>query len=415
MSDTCVSCNLCSEAFREQRFKAMKEQYQAVDLSQFQYNFEEHSRPYSMILGLTNDCNLACKYCFVHQNPQYMTFEVAEQSILWLKENYEARNKTEKLNIVFFGGEPLLCYDTIIVPIVEKYKDIAEFSITTNGVLLDEDKVDFFYKNNVHILLSFDGVKVVQNKQRVGKECNSYDSVIKNIPYLLLRFPNTTMRMTITKDSLPHLYDSIILAEEMGFKNVTFTPNAYEEWTWDDAVIYEEQLNKVGLHIYKSFFNHHDPVINVQPIQKAYTKVEQSLYDNLKFNNNIMRCGLGTTSCAICPNGDIVPCQEKTSNPTFILGNVFSGIDAKKHEEYLTWYIDKISNFTCDRLCQSTKEGVHCLSNICPSRMEDLKFKPSTASCIFGRVTLRVTNRLFMQCYENINPWMQEYFEKGAK
>ena len=97
MSDTCVSCNLCSEAFREQRFKAMKEQYQAVDLSQFQYNFEEHSRPYSMILGLTNDCNLACKYCFVHQNPQYMTFEVAEQSILWLKENYEARNKTEKL------------------------------------------------------------------------------------------------------------------------------------------------------------------------------------------------------------------------------------------------------------------------------------------------------------------------------
>ena len=411
MAVLCSDCNLCSEEYRKQKFDSIKQKYQAIDLSTFNYDFEQYSRPLSMLLGLTNDCNLACKYCFVHQSPEYMSYETAEKAVEWLKTNYKAKNRTDKMNIVFFGGEPLLCYDEVIVPIVEKYKNEAKFSITTNGILLDEDKVDFFYKNKVQILLSFDGVKQVQNSQRKGKEVDSYNKVIDNIPYLLVRFPDTTMRMTVTKESLPYLYDSVILAEEIGFNNIMFVPNAYEEWSWDEAVIYEEQLNKIGLHIYKSFFNNHDKVIKVSPLTKVFNKIDYSISGNLKFNNNIFRCGLGTTSCAITPSGGIVPCQEKISSPTYIIGDIDNGIDAKKHEDFLNNYIKKLDDFSCDRMCQSLKECVHCLSNICPSRLEDLNFKISTSSCIFNRVTLRVTNRLYMLCSNNINPWMQKYFD----
>lgn len=405
-----LNCNNCSEAGRLNRFQAIKKQYQAIDLQNFIYDFETYSRPYSMLLGLTSDCNLKCSYCFVDQKREYMTYEIAEKSIEWMLSNYKARNKEEKIDIVFFGGEPLLQYENIIVPLVTKYKDIASFSITTNGYLLDEDKVDFFYKNNVGVLLSFDGVRQVQNNQRAAKEGDSFNTIIRNIPYLLLRMPDTTMRATITKESIPYLYNTVLMAEELGFKEISFCPNAFEHWELEDEIEYEKQMMKVGLHIYKSFFQNNSNIIKVDPIIKTYNKIQFSLSNNLKFNNNLMRCGLGTTSCAITPQGKIVPCQEKISNPTFILGDVYTGIDSNKHKEYLEWYIDKLNNYVCDRVCMTTKECVHCLSNICPSRMEDLEFKTSTADCIYTRVNLRITNRLFKLCAFKINPWINEYF-----
>jgi uncharacterized protein len=407
------NCDLCSQENREKRFNSIKEQFQAVDLKNFEYDFEIYSRPYSMLLGLTNDCNLECSYCFVKQEPKYMSYEIAEKAVEWLKENYKARKKEEKLNIIFFGGEPLLCFDSVIVPLVEKYKEEADFSITTNGYLLDEDKVDFFYKNNVEVLLSCDGIKKVQNSQRKAKIGDSFNTVIKNIPYLLLRKPDTTMRATITKESLPYLYETILMAEEMGFKSISFCPNAFEDWGIEEEIIYENQMMKIGLHIYKSFFNEHKEVIKVDPLIKTYNKIELSLSNNLKYNNQLLRCGLGTTSCAITPEGNIVPCQEKISNPTFILGDIFNGISKEKHKNYLEWYINKLNNYTCDRLCINTKECVHCLSDICPSRMEDLKFQKSTPECIYNRINLRIANRLFKLCSFKINPWINLYFKGG--
>lgn len=410
-SGNCIDCSSCGTESREERFNSIKTTYSSQDLSNFEYEFETYSRPYAMLLGLTNDCNLACNYCFVKQKPEYMTYDIAERSIEWLKENYKAKNKEGKLDIVFFGGEPLLCYEDIIVPIVNKYKDIATFSITTNGVLLDEDKVDFFYKNNISVLLSFDGIKKVQNSQRIGKNIDSYATVLNNIPYLLLRLPNTTMRATLTKNSLPYLYDTVLLAEELGFKIISFVPNAYEDWNEEDEIIYEQQLTKVGLHIYKSFFNR-KKAIKVNPIIESYKKITSSLDNGLYFNNHLFRCGLGTTSCAITPNGSIIPCQEKISNPTYILGDIYNGINPELHNKFLSDYIKNLNNLTCNIRCSTLKECLHCISTICPSRLEDLNYNLSTSTCVFNRVTLRVANRLHLICYQRIDPVMSLYFNE---
>lgn len=119
--------------------------------------------PTTILLGLTNRCNLSCDYCFVNQNATDMTYDIAEQSVEWALNNQKQKPEY-KVSINFFGGEPLLKFEEIIKPLIEKYFEKVIFNITTNGVLLNEDIVDFFYKYNVGILLSFDGVPEVQNK-----------------------------------------------------------------------------------------------------------------------------------------------------------------------------------------------------------------------------------------------------------
>lgn len=127
------------------------------ELDKFEYN-EEMSKPYIAILGVTARCNLSCPYCFVSQHNSDMNLNTAFAAVDMALNNTPIGEKPE---IVFFGGEPLLRYDEIIVPVVEKYKDQCSYSITTNGVLLNEDKVDFFLSNNVGVLLSFDGIREV--------------------------------------------------------------------------------------------------------------------------------------------------------------------------------------------------------------------------------------------------------------
>lgn len=399
-----VGCANCSKETRAKAFNEFKESYQA--LTSFSYNYNTYSRPTTMLLGVTNRCNLACPYCFTSPNDLDMTIDVAEAAIKWLVGNCQIKDIQPSVN--FFGGEPLLMFDEIIKPIVEKYSPEIAFGITTNGVLLDEDKVDFFNKYNVNVLLSFDGVKEVQDNQR----SQSYDKVLNNIPYLLLRLPETVMRSTLTKTSIPYIYDSVLMAEELGFQKITFCPNAFEDWDKETEEILYRQWMKVGNHIYNNLAFNQESIF-VDPLNKFYSDVNLALKDELKFNNDLLRCGLGTTTCAITPTGDIVPCQEKITCPTIVLGNVITGIDKETHKNFLVNYFNKINSITCNKGCDD-KAKLVCLSDICPSRMEDLNYNFSTASCAYYRTAVKVANRLHFLCSNSPKNYIQEYFQEGS-
>lgn len=397
---SCETCAGCNAGLRKAAFEQFKEEYKAINA--FSYSYKRHSKPTSMLLSLTNRCNLSCNYCFVKQNPQDMTMEIAEKAIAILLDNCKLKNEKPFLN--FFGGEPLLKFEDLIVPIVEKYHNEISFGITTNGVLLNEDIVDFFVKYDINVLLSFDGVPEVQNSQR----SNSFNQVLDNIPYLLLRLPDTTMRATITKNSIPYLYKTTLMAEELGFKKISFCPNAYEDWDKDTENAIYEQWKKIGLHIYKNLMKN-NPVILVDPILKYYNNTNLALKEELFFNNDIDRCGLGTTTCAISPNGDIVPCQEKTSCPTVVLGTVDTNIQADVHKTFLIDYFNKINSISCDKGCEH-KVKLNCLSDVCPSRMEDLNYKFSTSACAYMRTATAVANRLHFLCSNSSYRHIREYF-----
>ena len=406
---TCIDCSMCDKECKQDIFENFRDKYQAI--SEFHYSPNIHSLPTNLILGLTNNCNLACPYCFVQQNSQTMTYKIAEDAIKWAIENYQKKSFPKNIpNITFFGGEPLLQFNNIIKPLVEKWHDQVTFSITTNGILLNEDIVDFFHLYNVSILLSFDGVEEVQNKQRPGKTFNSFDTILKNIPYLLIRFPYTVMRATLTKNSLPYMYESVLMAAELGFKTITFCPNAFESWGPEEEKIYSNQLEKITLYIYKQLHKNIFP-IQVNPIIKVFDNINKAINSELFFNNNILRCGLGTTTCAITVDGKIIPCQEKLSHPTIILGDIYKGIDPFIHKNYLINYFNKVNNITCDRCCFD-KEKLQCLSDICPSRLEDLNYKFSSSECIFTQQAYKATARLHLLCSKSNNKLWREYFNE---
>ena len=115
------------------------------------------------------------------------------------------------------------------------------------------------------------------------------------------------MRATVTQHSIPYLYETVLMAEELGFKKISFCPNAYEDWDKEIENVLYKQWKKIGHHIYKSLMQN-KPVILVDPILKFYNNTNLALKEELFFNNRIDRCGLGTNTCAITPNGEIVPC-----------------------------------------------------------------------------------------------------------
>ena len=104
-------------------------------------------QPTNAVFNVTDACNFRCPYCFVEHNPRRATLEIAEKVCQYL---LNAPNEGRP-TLWFFGGEPMLEFNTIIKPIVEKYTDQMIFGITTNGSLLNEDVVDFFYKHKVSI------------------------------------------------------------------------------------------------------------------------------------------------------------------------------------------------------------------------------------------------------------------------
>lgn len=198
------------------------------------YIYEElYRHPTCICLNLTDSCNLACKYCFVQQKPHFMTLDIAKKAVDWVIDNMKYRTE-EKADITFFGGEPMLMYNDIIIPIVDyienKYLNKINLSITTNGTLLNKEKIDFLYNHNIYPLLSIDGDKETQNfnrPQRNGE--GSFDLIENNIDYLLKKFPMITFRSTLYQPTVKNTYNNYKYAEKKGFKNIFLCPNAREE------------------------------------------------------------------------------------------------------------------------------------------------------------------------------------------
>lgn len=283
-------------------------------------NCGEIVAPGAAVLNLTDQCNFRCKYCFVHHNPRRMKLETARQAC-----EYVLKSKAEVKNVSFFGGEPMLEFTAIIKPLVEEFGDRIRFNITTNGSLLTEDIIDFFFDYDIPILLSIDGCKEVQNENRPFVDGSpSFDSVVKNIPYLLLKFPGTLFRATLTKFSIPYMYKSYKFAEHMGFKHIAFIINEDEEYEEEDFYEMTRQYDRIILDILKGG----------QCWLDDLTKAKE--YDQFPPEDmNIHRCGYGTTSIGVTVDGKITPCQELSSYDSCVIGDIVNGIDREKHKQFL--------------------------------------------------------------------------------
>lgn len=376
---------------------------------------EDYRHPYAGILNLTDACTNACPYCFVSFNKKEMTLKTAIQACEYLLTNALLLNK--KPTVTFFGGEPLLMFDKIIVPIVEKYNGQILFNITTNGTLLTPDKVDFLKRYNIPVLLSFDGVKEVQDVARpLCSGSSSFEAIMKNIPYAVEQLGyNIVMRSTLTKQSLPYLYKNFLLANDLGFKSWSFAVNAYEEWNKDDTDKLIKELDKITHDIAIALHNGQE-IVRVNTICAYFNKIRE-IEENPSYfiDNKLFRCGMGTTGVGIDCDGNLVPCQEKNSKYDHIIGNVFTGIDKEEHEKYLKWYMDFMQNWNCDKPCNNNVKAI-CLNDLCPSRMEDLgQQTPATASCAINQALHKTVSRLYLKYAYSCNPYIRNYYFADRK
>ena len=286
----------------------------------------------SMCLNISHDCNLRCEYCFAAQGDfghgrKLMPFEVGKAAIDFLIKHSANRHNLE---LDFFGGEPLMNLD-VVKKVVEYARSIEKehnknfrFTMTTNGILLDDDSIDFINREMSNVVLSLDGRKEVNDRLRptVNKK-GSYDIIVPKYQKLVAERGDKEyyVRGTFTKYNLDFT-DDVMHLNELGFDQISVEPVVtdpelpYALTESDLPAIAEEyeKLSKILIERKKNgtSFNFFHFMIDLEGGPCVYKRLSG--------------CGSGTEYLAVTPWGDLYPCHQFVGEEQFCLGNVDDGV-----------------------------------------------------------------------------------------
>lgn len=283
----------------------------------------------ALCLNVAHDCNLKCKYCFAKQGDfggkaELMPLDIGKKAIDFLIENSGNRRNLE---IDFFGGEPLMNWD--VVKELVKYgrkKEIPankniRFTITTNGVLLDDEKIDFINENMHNVVLSLDGRKEINDGMRpTVNDRGSYDVIVPKFQKLVRQRPKDKfyyVRGTFTRDNLDFSKD-IEHFSDLGFELTSIEPVVDDES--NPFALREEDLPK----IFEEYENYAD-ILAKRQLRGEKFKFFHFMVDLNQGPCVIKRitgCGAGNEYLSVVPNGDIFPCHQFVGKDEFVLGNI---------------------------------------------------------------------------------------------
>lgn len=287
----------------------------------------------AMCLNMTHDCNLSCEYCFASQGTYngekaYLSFETGKKAFDYLVKNSGNRRNLE---VDFFGGEPLMNFNTInkLVDygrsLEKEYNKHFRFTVTTNGVLLDEEKIDYINENMDNVVLSIDGRK--ETNDRMRKTINgkgSYDLIIDNFKKFINKRGSKDyfIRGTYTSYNLDFSED-VKHMRESGFDKISVEPvtaKPEEKYALKDehVDILKKEYEKLTEYFIKS--------------NKTKDKKFQFFHFNIDLESGpciykrSMGCGAGTEYVAVTPKGELYPCHQFVGQEQFIIGSVDEGI-----------------------------------------------------------------------------------------
>lgn len=284
----------------------------------------------ALCIHICHDCNLRCRYCFAdegayHSAREFMSEETAKKAIDFLIENSGNR---KVLEVDFFGGEPLMCLDTIKnVLYYAKEKAAARgkkflFTTTTNALLLNEEAIEFFNAEMENVVLSLDGRKQVHDAIRKtvnGK--GSYDFVINNIKNFVKSRGDKHyyVRGTFTAKNLDFSKDVLFLADN-GFDSISMEPVVTDI---DDLAIKEEHLPEI-LEEYERLCDEY-----LERYERGegfnFFHFNVDLEGGPCLSKRVSACGAGNEYFSVAPNGDIYPCHQFVGDEKFKMGNVNGG------------------------------------------------------------------------------------------
>lgn len=294
-----------------------------------------------IFLVVTKNCNMKCKYCFVEQEPENITLQVALDAVEYIAKNAKEYGEIPSIN--FFGGEPLLRWHDIIVPLTlyirGRYGKNFSLSMTSNGLLLDEEKLDFMKKYDIGLLFSIDGDKPTQDLNRPTKTGEgSFDILVKKIPMILRYYPNMTFRSTCDHDNVDQFFHNHKFAIENGYNNVFNIVNVFPKWNDAEKEELKRQVRLVGDYYIELSRNGRN--VSFSPFNEMFYKIKRieatrERKDFRSENSNVLgfgRCGIGASKFAsVGTDGTLYSCQEMVGNKTkgnmFIIGDIYNGED----------------------------------------------------------------------------------------
>lgn len=289
--------------------------------------WQKNSVVKAVCLHIAHGCNLKCKYCFAGEGEYHskglMSFEVGKQAIDFVIAHSGSRRNIE---VDFFGGEPLLNFD-VVKQIVhyargqeEKYGKRFRFTITTNGLLLDEDKKAFINEHMSNIVLSLDGRPEVNDRMRPRADGGgSYNLIVDKFKDMAesRKQDNYYVRGTFTRHNLDFAEDVLHLAD-LGFQQLSVEPvvaSAEEEYALreeDLPVIYAEYERLAKEYVKRRAegkgFNFFHFMIDLEGGPCVVKRLSG--------------CGAGHEYIAVTPDGDIYPCHQFVGDEAMRMGSV---------------------------------------------------------------------------------------------
>ena len=293
----------------------------------------------ALCLHVAHACNLACSYCFAGQG-QYqgqaalMSLETGKQALDFLVAHSGARRHLE---VDFFGGEPLLNWEMVKETVAygreleKKHNKVFRFTLTTNGVLMDEEVMEFCNREMQNVVLSLDGRKEVHDRFRVDHQGRgSYDAVVPRFQEFVRKRGEKAyyIRGTFTRNNLDFLKDIQHMADlgftQLSMEPVVTAPEDPEALQEEDLLVLYEQYEQLALDMLKrkragrgyDFYHYTIDLENGPCIHKR-----------------LSGCGSGTEYLAVTPAGNLYPCHQFVGDEAFRIGSLDSGIINKGLQE----------------------------------------------------------------------------------
>ena len=286
----------------------------------------------ALCLHIAHDCNLACKYCFAEEGEYHgrralMSYETGKKALDFLIANSGGRRNLE---VDFFGGEPLMNWQ-VVKALVEYgreqekiYDKRFRFTVTTNGVLLNDEIQEFINREMDNVVLSLDGRKEVNDRMRPFRNGKgSYDLIVPKFQRLAesRNQERYYIRGTFTRNNLDFSEDILHFAE-LGFKQMSIEPVVGSES--DPYAIRTQDLPKI--------MEEYDKLAKVMIEREKEGKGFNFFHFMIDLDGGpcvakrLSGCGSGTEYLAVTPWGDLYPCHQFVGQEDFLMGNVEQGI-----------------------------------------------------------------------------------------
>lgn len=315
----------------------------------------------ALCLHIAHDCNMCCKYCFAGEGEysgdrSLMSFEVGKRALDFLIEQSGSR---KNLEVDFFGGEPLLNFDVVKQLVAyarsiekEKGKNFR-FTLTTNGVLLNDEVMEWANKECYNVVLSLDGRKETNDRmRRTRNDKGTYDLILpkfqkmakeRNQQGYYIRGTYTHYNTDFANDIL-HLAD--LGFEQLAMEPVVTDPEMDYALQESDIPKLKDQYDLLAKEMCKrnregkgfTFFHY---MIDLEGGPCIYKRISG--------------CGVGTDYMAVTPWGDLYPCHQFVGDEKFLLGNVFDGV---KNTDIVNEF--KLCNVYSREACQDCFAKLYC-------------------------------------------------------